>query len=794
MKNFEIALRSLFKKGRGNGFKIISLGVGLAMGLVLISKVCFERSFDSFYPDSERIYRVLTNMDQKGELQCYPTVSGGVAPGMKAELPEVEQAVRFSSMGVGGDKALFTTSDKNKYSARNVFLADSNVFDIFSVPILAGNPKDVLARPGYVMVARRLAEKMGGIDKVVGQTFTFDSNPAKGYTIGGVFEDIPENSHLRYEILVSLNELDTWSLNNWNGNDRYFAYVKLHPGFTPEKLKPALLALLERHINVEALRKNGVDMEYILTPLAGMHSETPEVRNMSKMLLLLAFILIASAVLNYILIVLSTLIGRTKEVAVRKCYGSSDSNLLGMIMSETWLHMILALLIAGFLILLFREKVEELLDASLLALFSLRTVILLIAVCMLTGLLTGLIPTYVLLRIPVAAAFRSFKESRRYWKLCLLFVQFGATAYLVAMLSIINAQYNHFINDDPGYKYDKLFYYSVKGIDVTGQESLLQEIAKLPEVEQVSSSFTLPIWGGGGNHIYLPGDTRKLMNVADLYWVNDNFFQLMEIPVTEGEAFGLGGSAADKMMVSRSFADKITNLTGWKDGVVGKSLFVSEHSLDDNHYFVICGVYEDIRLGSIVEKDPELRPTVLFWSKEKASNLLVKLRKVSPENVQKVADVIARMYPDRDATLYSYKADMVNMYQESRSFRDAVLAGGIVTLVIALIGLLGYTSDEINRRGREIAIRKVNGATASDILRMISRGVSYIAVPALIIGSIMAYFSGEEWMQQFRDKIKLDFSLFFYGVLFVYILLVACILYRAWEVANSNPAESIKSE
>lgn len=162
MRNWCIAVRSLFKKGRSNGIKILSLGVGLAMGLVLISKVCFERSFDKFYPDSDRIYRLHENIIRDGEYKSYPQVSGGVAVGMQVEIPEVEKATRLTY--IGGDKELFRTKDGNRYSARFVVMADTNVFELLPRPILIGNPKETLSRPGYVMISNRIAKLLGGAE------------------------------------------------------------------------------------------------------------------------------------------------------------------------------------------------------------------------------------------------------------------------------------------------------------------------------------------------------------------------------------------------------------------------------------------------------------------------------------------------------------------------------------------------------------------------------------------------------------------------------------------------------
>ena len=787
MKNLNIALRSLFKKGRSNGIKILSLGVGLAMGLVLISKVCFERSFDKFYPDSDRIYRLHENIIRDGEYKSYGQVSGGVATAMQVEIPEVEKATRLTY--IGGDKELFKTQDGNRYSARYVVMGDTNVFDLLPRPILIGDPKETLSRPGYVMISNRIAKLLGGAEQAVNKEFEFESSPGQTYTIGGVFEDVPENSHLRFEIVASLEGMSKWSRENWLGNDRYLGYVKLYPGTDPESLTTAIREMQGRHCDLEEVKKAGIDLTYSLVPLMDMHSNSDEVKSMNSLLGFLAFVLIFTAAMNYVLIVISTLINRTKEVAVHKCYGASDKNLFGMIMSETCLHMLISLLLAAFLIVLFRTKTEELLGATLGALFSTQTIVILIGVCIVIFFITGLIPTYMFLRIPVAAAFRNFKESRRYWKLCLLFIQFLATAYLVALLSVINKQYDYMVNVDPGYAYEKLAYCSTQGVEESVRNTAIEELRKIPEVDKVSACYDLPISGMSGNNVSLPGDDRELFNIADMYWVKDDFFSLMEIPVIEGEVFRSDGSASNKVMVSRSFVEKMEQVAGWTGSAIGKNIIITEHS-QNGEPFTICGVYEDVCIGST--GNPDTRPTALFYDRY-APMILIKFHEMSPENIKKAQKVLEDVMPDRNVTVTAYYMDMIDLYKDSRTFRDSVMIGGIVTLIIALIGLLGYTSDETNRRGREIAIRKVNGATAWSILKMISKDISYIAIPAIMIGMTVAY-SGTGWLEKFTEKAPIGFFIFLAGAMMVYVLIIACVLYRAWAVSNSNPVDSLKSE
>ncbi|EOS18530.1 hypothetical protein C825_003774 [Parabacteroides sp. ASF519] len=787
-----MAFRSLFKKGRNNGIKIIALAVGLAMGLVLIAKVCFERSYDNFYPDNDRIYLVKSGINREGKKDTWGQVSGAIAPGMKAEIPEVEAATRYTR--IGSPDELIMTPEKQFYTA-TLLLTDTSFFDVFPRPILIGDPKDVLARPNYVMISRSLAEKMGGVESAVGKTFVRDVNRNSVQTIGGVFEDIPENSHLQYDMLGSLAGYSVQSTTNWVGNDRYVAYVKLLPGTTPESLAPSIRRMQERNQDLEGLKKAGVDLFYTISPLQDIHNNNEDVKDMNAMLLFLATILIVIAVLNYILVVISTLIGRTKEVAVHKCYGASGKDILGMILSESLLHLLLALLLGAFLILVFRGKVEDLLSASLSALFTLPTVTLLAGICLVVFGVTCLVPTWLFLRIPVASAFRSVKESKRYWKLCLLFVQFVATAYLVALLITISRQYDKMITSDPGYAYENLIYCNTTGVGAQERERAIDELRRLPQVDQVGCSTELPFYYASGNNVSLPGEDRELFNIADMYFVSDNYFKIMEIPVVEGKAFQPGEANDDKVMVSRKFVDLMEKTAGWTGSPLDKGVMITEHS-NGTKVFTISGVYEDFRIGSL--KGPDTRASVLFYNTPDSYNpakiILIKMHTMSSENLAQINEILAGAMPDKVVEASVYKMDILNQYQDDRDFRDSIMISGLVTLIIALIGLLGYTADETNRRGREIAIRKVNGATAIDILRMISKDISYIAIPALAIGAAIAYVSASGWLEKFAERIHLSAFIFIGAALFVYVIIIGCVLFRAWRTADENPVESLKAD
>jgi putative ABC transport system permease protein len=784
--NISTAFRSVCKKKQDNGIKIISLGVGLAMGLVLIAKVCFEQSFDTFYPHSERIYQIQENVVSGNDKpNAYGQVSGGVAPGMKADLPQVEAATRLTFTE---NDAVFFTQDKKRLTGTFI-LADSCLFDVLPRPMITGNAKKVLSQPMYVLVSEKIAKKMG--NNAVGQSIRLDTWPTQTLIVGGVFKDVPENTHLKYDVVISMSSILHFFQNdgtqNWVGNDRYLAYVRLAPNTSPTSMTPAINKMQARHVDMNELRKAGIKLSYSLLQLEKIHSDEPSTKRMSILLALLAFALIFTAVLNYILIVLSSLVKRSKEIAIHKCYGAAEKNISSIVLTETAIHLVASVIVAALLIFIFRTQVEEILAAPLHALFTFRTGLLLAGVCLAVFFSSGIVPAQIFARIPVSSAFRNFKESRRKWKLGLLFLQFIATAFLVTLLVIIVRQYNSMVNDNPGYVYENLLYCNTSGVTKEEKQKAIEELRRMPEVQAVATCSTLPMFGASGNNVSEPDKTQELFNIADLYNADADYLSLMEIPVVAGKDFEHSAADSAQVLVSQSFANKLAKMLNWKDGVVGKTIRVSEHGI-----CTIKGIYKDIRIGSISEPDP--RPSAIFSANVPLNNIMIKFRQLNSDGIRQVNKVLQTALPNKDIVVTPYKTSMTFLYTSSRLFRNSVLIGGIITLIIVLIGLIGYTNDEINRRSAEIAIRKVNGASAREILRLFIKDILRIVIPALVIGELLAALAAEKWMENFAQKTSLSLFIFLGCGIAVLVIILSVVSLNSYRTAVQNPVDAIKRD
>jgi putative ABC transport system permease protein len=797
MNNFKLAARALTRKGRGNVIKIVSLGLGLAVGLVLITKVNFEYSYESFYPDADRVFRIMATYlegSSDGEMKERSddgTISGGVAFDMGREIPQIEVSTRYTALG--SDKLLIP--DSRAIIEAKVIIADSCLHDVLPRPVIAGDVKNALSTPKTAIVSRTLAEKIGGAGgDVIGRTVAFDEYPGRSVTIGAVFEDIPENSDFHYEMAISILSIGEYTWDGsmfWDGNDRYTSFVKLLPGVVPDDILPAMREVQKRHADMEGMAAEGVDIRHWLIPLRRVHSDDPDIKQANALMLMLAVSLIIIALLNYLIITLSTVLRRAREVAVHKCYGAGGGDISRQVLAETTLHVALSLGAAALLVGVFRGQVEEILGTSLAALFSWRGVAMVVGVCAVLLVVAAWVPSRLFVNVPAVAVVRRFKRAGKRWKLALLAVQFVVAAAFCAILLVIWLQYKMMMNSDPGYEYENVVYADVSGTSQEQRGVAVETLLAMPGVETVATAYQPLFDTANGDNVYLPGSEQLMFNIADLYEAGDGYFEMMEIPIIEGGGFEKGVSAPNDIIVNRAFAERISLLAGWSDGVVGKAVNVTGHG--DLWEFNIVGVFENFRLGAINDLDD--RPAALFYTDGYEHLLWVKLREVNGETMRAVQNVLTGAMPDK-ASIYvdAMKNTIAGLYNNERVERNAIVLCSLITLVIVLLGLVGYLRNEISRRSAEIAIRKINGAGIFDVLGLLGREIVWIAVPALAVGAIVAYYVSERWIAGFSERITLSVWLFAGSALSVLLVILAVSIVTAYGISTQNPVLSLKKD
>lgn len=768
--------------------KILSLALGLAIGVVLIAKVCFELQFDSYYANKESVYRIMTGaVRHNEEPMSAGQVSGAVAPGFREFVPGVEAATRVTPVF---DSKSYYTEDNNKLTAE-LLLADTSFFDIFTREIYSGDPHQIFSEWGKVMVSRSFAQKLGGLEEAVGKTICNESLRKAKFTIEGVYEDFPRNSTFAsVDILLSMPTYAKSSTENWVGNDRYYGFVKLQPGVDPDGLKDAIHTMQEKNQPMEQLEESGLKLWYFLERADKQHLWNSTNRNMVLMLSLVALLLIAAASVNYILNTISSVVQRSKEVGVRKCYGAGNGSIIGLILKEAAINLSISIVLAAVIVLAMQGTIENLLGAPLASLFNVYSVLAAVAVCTVVLLVAGLIPARIFMGIPVAAAFRNYKETKRRWKMVFLALQFTFTIFLVCTIIIFGRQYNMMLNEDMGYEYDDLLVVFMPGAKSDDFFKVQEELLKRAEVAGCEVMSEIPLNGSSGNNVYLPGAKKELFNIADRYNASEGSAELLGIEYIEGRE----PVTPKEVAVSRRFVEKMQQFANWSDGAIGKGVIFTQHSQHKDDIFTICGVYEDYKIGAVYADE---RPSATFgagqgWKDMTLSFVVVKVPHMNANMIAGIQESLEELLPDNSLTILPYEEGLLEEFADIRKMKDAVMLGGIFSLIISLMGLIGYIKDEIQRRSAEMAIRKINGAFAGEIVGLFIKDILKLVIVAAVLGVAAAWWTGDAVLQMFPQKTPLDFWIFATGVASVTLVIVATVTLNCLAAASANPVNSIK--
>ena len=769
--------------------KVLSLGIGLAVGIVLIAKVFFELSYDSFYKDIDRVYTINTWYSHQGDEHDYGQVSGAVSVGFMEEVPGVEAGTRTTYV-FNGDTYL--DADGNKLKGTLV-CADTCFFKVFDRPILAGDPVKVLSKWGSVMVSRSFAEKMGGVQECIGKQIANADMDGLKLTIEGVFEDFPKNGSLDYDILLSMDTYGKQSTDNWLGNDRYKGYVKLFSGVDPNSLTDAIRKMQEAHQPLEQIEAQGTSLRYFLKPFSTLHTSDPEIKSQVILLSIVAALLILISLLNYILIVISSMVKRSKEVGVRKCYGAEGRHIYGMLSKEALLHIVLSLAIASVIIFAGRGIVENLLGVPFQTLLVPQSIMAIAAVLLFVLVISIVVPAELYQRIPVYAALKNYTENSRRWKLGLLGVQVLINVFLVVMMLIIGRQYQKVSNADTGYDYKNLYYFDMFDGDRQALVRASETLRGLPEVTGVAASYNLPFQGSNGDNVYLPDDDRSLFNIADQYECSGDFYDLMGIRFVEGRA----PRDSSEIVVDEKFVTKMAEFTDWSDGAVGKLVFITGHDRSGDtgrRYFTISGIYKPYLIGNLTGVDN--RPSALFYGEigSMTSWMPHTLFKVRPDALEKVRGALNEALPDKEINIVSYAEEMRAAYADSKKMRNTMALGAVFSLLIALLGLIGFIKDESLRRSKEMAVRKINGATTRDILSVFAKDIMKLSAVMAVIACVAAYFVAHKWLEQFAEKVSLNPLYFIGGAVLVLLIVLGVVLLNCLRIARANPVDSLKNE
>lgn len=768
MKQIYYVIQTLIH-GKGSiPFKVISLALGLGMSILLFARVAYEQSYDTCFRDYNRIYQVWSIFLMEGENPEPQTMNMGPLAGVILESfpKEVESATCTNHY-----LASWPLYYGNVRFNEKKICADSLFFQTMGIEVLSGNPVQDLQQPNVIYLSKSLAERMFGGENPIGKVISY--NHERELTVRGTYADIPDNTTVKADAVISMPPAWAATQQNysWDGGDSYYQYVRLRPEVDVEALNTRMEKMAEKYLPA----RDSWSYTAYVKPLRDTFREQDDVKRMYTIMMTLGLSILFITALNYALVSISSLSRRAKMVGVHKCSGASGSGIFGMFMLETCAVIILALLAMVLLLVGFRDFVEDTASTKLTNLFDGSRLWVPAATVALLLLVGGVLPGRLFARIPVTQVFRRYTEGKKGWKRPLLFIQFAGVAFICGLMCMVMMQYRYVMSKDMGFKTERIAYTYQYFNSAEESDNAYNFFRSLPYIANVSAAYGNPLDGYSG--CFINGENGEALFSARFDACMDNYYDLMGIQLKEGRLPRDNSEA----VINETFVD----LMKWDKEAIGRVV----HTLGDN--ITVCGVVKDFQINGFYAKP---MPYIGFNTRRFNNELHFLLKEPFTENLQRLTQDAAKAFPDKTIDFTSMEESMRTMYNPVRVFRNATVVAGVVMFFIMLMGLLGYTTDEVQRRSKEIAIRKVNGAEASDILRLLGNDVLWVAIPAVIIGIALSGYVNNLWINAFTAQVSMSVAAYLGIGLAVLAVIISCVLIKAWRIANENPVKSIKSE
>ena len=772
MKQIYYVIQTLLRGRGSNIIKIISLGLSLTMSILLFSRVAYEQSFDTCYKDYDNLYQIWSVFTVKGEK--YPPQEqncGPVAGAILENFPEQVEAA--TSTCYWKNSPLY--NGNIRFDEKKI-VADSLFFQTMGIEVLSGNPVKDLQQPDVIFLSDRFAKKIFGGEDPVGKTINY--NHEKDFMVKGTYKALPANATVNPEAVISMPTL--WNEGSggnysWQGGDSYPEYIRFRPGADKSVVNARIDAMIEKYRPEESKTKYGYTA--FVKPIRDTYWNYESVKRMRNIMSVLGFAILFIAALNYVLISISSLTYRAKAVGVHKCNGASGGKIFGMFLLETGIIIVAALLLMALVLLNFREFFEDTAAAKLSLLLAPERIWVPLTVIGVLFIVGGVLPGRLFARIPVSQVFRRYTEGKKGWKRPLLFIQFAGVAFISGLMCVVMAQYQYVRNKDMGYNPQRLAIANAYWNKEKECDAAFQFFKGLPYVEAVTSANNTPISGYSGSMIR-DESGNALFSTRACYYMREDY------PAMMGMTFKTGRMARteDEVIVNETFAD----MMHWGNDAVGRTVDV-----DGTAQMKVVGVLKDFQIEDFTA---DKMPFVARYNKYFVGTIHVRLKEPFVRNLQQLNKDVADAFHNQTIDFIGYEKKITDSYNSVRVFRNATLMAAITMFFVMLMGLIGYTADEVRRRSKEIAIRKVNGAEASSILELLSKDILVVALPAVILGSLASWYINGVWMEQFAEQIPLGWIVYLLVIIVNLVIIVGCVLWKSWRIANENPVNSIKSE
>ncbi len=812
IKNFfKLAVRSLLKNKIYSLINIFGLAIGIAICLLIVLFIQSELGYDQYHERKDRIYRLAGDRIYPARVASRSLIPQSIGSAVQRDLPEIEESTRIFAFGENNNTTVKVGA--RTFEEKKIVLADSNFFRVFTGRFLEGDAQTAVGKPGTVVLSENTALKFfGSASAAMGQPIRFNDST---YRVNAVCREWPEKSHFQFTILISdvgnpftaQKELTTFAA---------YTYVLLRPGTSAAALEARLPAVIESNVapvieqefgmSYKNFRAAGNGYRYFLQPLEKIHLYSNleyEIRpggSIKELWLfgLIAIFILGIAGINFINLSTARSMERAREVGIRKTFGSLRRQLIGQFLLESVLTSCLSMLLALVLVILILPFFNQIAGKSLSAFYFLSPLpaLCLLLCSLLTGMLAGLYPAFILSSFRPALVLKGKFSSHRYGLILrngLVVFQFALSIILIISTIIVNRQMQYMTGDQLGFKKDHILV--VQNAFNLGDhtEAFKDELSGIAGVGKLSSCFNLP----GGEFMTTTfrviGSKESHTECANI--VDGQFAALLGLQLKQGRFFSkdygmdslamvLNESAVEAMQLKDPVGTRMNALAGWLNAPDPKSLKT----------FRVVGVVRDFYFQSLRKK---ISPLVLINTGGRFNTGLIGIQ-VNGAALAGVIDAMQKLWkkmvPDQGFHYTFLDQDLAAQYQSEQTIRKVFTGFSILAIGIACIGLLGLAAYTTRQRTREIGIRKVLGASQANIFLLLSANFARLVIIAALIAFPVAWLAMHVWLQDFAYRIQLSWWIFLEGGITALGIALFTISFQAMRAGVANPVESLRAE
>ncbi|MCB0667438.1 MAG: ABC transporter permease [Saprospiraceae bacterium] len=810
----KIAWRNLLRNRNYSLINIIGLAVGLACVMLIAIYLRDELSYDKFHPDGDRIYRMALERKYPGRSRKYAIIPPSYAEAVKDEFASVEDACRLFYFQ--GFNMLYKVNDQNYEEQYNMW-ADSNFFSMFGVRLLNGDVEKALTKPQSVVLTKSIAQKLFGESDPIGKTLEFPQ-AQNNLNVTGVCEDLPENSHLKFNMLTSASSLGQFlTIPNYLNFSAY-TYLKLTEGSDPDALEKQFPDLVTKYVSGPVLNQFGVNYQeyqqqgngyrYFLQPLPSIYLDSnveaeikpPGSRQRIYFFTAIAFLILIIACINFMNLATAKSAGRAREVGIRKTLGSERIQIAGQFLLEAVIISLAAAGLAWIADVLVLPSFNSLTGKSfaMADLLTFQFLGLLIGLGIFAGILAGSYPAFSLSAFrPVEVLQSKLMQRTKGGGLrnVLVVFQFGISVFLIICSLLVYKQWIFTQNKDLGFEKESLItLQGAGGMNYQQEETFKKEVARMPGVKAVSGCNSQPGQQYFGMSFKPQGATD--MTTGSGLIVDEGYIECMEMQIKEGRSFSKEFNDSLSIVINEAAVREMEI-----QDPIGKKLITNDNFLNStegqNDIYTIVGVVEDFHFQSLHHV---ISP--LFFVHNQKSNVpgvdgLITVR-LTGQNMNSTLESIGTLWQEMQPEVpfrYSFlDKDWAVLYEKEITTRRIFQIFTTLAIFIACLGLLALAAFTAERRTKEIGIRKILGASTSNLVALLSSDFLKLVLVAIIIASPLAWYTMNNWLENFAYRIDIGIGIFLLASFIALLIAFLTVSFQSIRAALGSPMKALRTE